>query len=102
MTEITGEWLEEEADKLVEVFADGFQYSDLFQMILMALRAVDKTSGHSMEEKKQTAVSIVNLVIDKTDMPWIPDSMVDPILKEIVPSAIDALLQVASEGLGGE
>lgn len=101
MSELTHEWMESEADRLIEIFADGFQYSDLFQLILMALRAVDRSSEATMDEKKQTAVQIVNIVIDKTDMPWIPDSMVDPILKEIVPHAIDALIQVATNGLGG-
>jgi len=98
MAEITAEWLEQEANKVVALFDDGFQMSDLFKIVPAVMEAVELVSGLSGEEKKETAESIAYLVIDKVDIPWVPDALVDPIIKKFVPGAIDSLIKASKGG----
>lgn len=98
MAEITAEWLEAETKKVLALFEDGFQYSDLFKIVPMVMETVELVQGLSGPEKKATAISLANEVIDRTDMPWIPDALVDPIIKQFVPGAIESLIEASRGG----
>jgi hypothetical protein len=89
-----------EASKIVELFADGFQWTDIFKVVPMVMETVEKVSGMSGEEKKASALTIINYVIDETDMPWIPDSLIDPLLKKAAPVLIELLVSATKGELG--
>ncbi len=88
MAEWTTEQLEEMAQGVLELFEDGFQFSDIFQVVPKVMEAVALVKGITNPEKKALAIQLGEYVIDKTDFPWIPDAIVDPICKKLLPGAI--------------
>jgi molybdopterin-guanine dinucleotide biosynthesis protein A len=100
MAQITVEEIKKHADVIVATFADGFQIADLFKVIPMAMEIVEKVSGASGEEKKATALEIINYVIDAVDLPWVPDNLVDPILKKLAPTVIELVISASKGELG--
>lgn len=96
MAEITVAEIKKHAEEVVKLFEDGFQWTDLFQIVPMVMEIVEKVEGASGEEKKATALEIINYVIDATDMPG-PDSILDPILKKAAPYVIELVIN-ASKG----
>jgi hypothetical protein len=100
MAQITVEEIKKHADTIVAAFADGFQIADLFKVIPMAMEIVEKVGGASGEEKKATALEIINYVIDTTDLPWLPDNLIDPILKKLAPTVIELVISASKGELG--
>jgi len=100
MAGVTNEWLMESGKEIIALFDDGFQYSDIWNSVSKAMAIVEQLDDLSGEEKKETVISIINNVIDEVDIPWVPDSMVDPILKKLVPGAIEYLLKASKGQLG--
>jgi len=96
MAQITVEEIKKYADQVIAEFADGFQWTDVFHVVPMVMEIVEKVGGASGEEKKQTAIAIVNYVVDNTDLPG-PDSLLDPILKKAAPFLIEMVIS-ASKG----
>jgi len=90
----------ESGKEIIALFDDGFQYSDIWNSVSKAMAIVEQLDDLSGEEKKETVISIINNVIDEVDIPWVPDSMVDPILKKLVPGAIEYLLKASKGQLG--
>lgn len=88
MAEWTTEQLEEMAQGVLKLFDDGFQFIDIFEIVpkvMEVVRLVENTTG---AEKKALAIQLGEYVIDKTDFPWLPDAIVDPICKKLLPGAI--------------
>ena len=100
MAQITVEEIKKHADVVVAAFADGFQIADLFKVIPMVMEIVEKIGGASGAEKKATALAIIDYVIDQTDMPWLPDNLVDPILKKIAPVVIELVISASNGEIG--
>lgn len=96
MAQITVEEIKKYADQVVAEFADGFQWTDLFKVVPMVMEIVEKVGGASGEEKKATALAIINYVVDSTDLPG-PDALLDPILKKAAPFVIELVIS-ASKG----
>jgi hypothetical protein len=88
MAEWTTEQLEEMAKGVLGLFDDGFQFSDIFQIVPKIMEVVALVKDTTGEEKKHLAIMLGEHVIDKTDFPWIPDAIVDPICKRLLPGAI--------------
>lgn len=97
MAGVTSEWIVEKGKEIIALYDDGFQYSDVWKTMSKVMEIVDQLEGLDGPKKKETAVNIINYVIDEVDIPWVPDSMVDPILKALVPDGID-YLHKASKG----
>jgi hypothetical protein len=95
MAQITVEEIKSYADKVVAEFADGFTWTDLFTIVPMVMEIVEKVEGASGEEKKATAVEIINYVIDVADFPG-PDVILDPILKKAAPFVIELIIKATS------
>jgi len=95
MAQITVEEIKKHADAITAAFADGFQFEDLFKVIPMVMEIVEKVEGASGEEKKQTAIAIIDYVIDNTDLPG-PDAILDPILKKAAPFVIELIIKATS------
>lgn len=91
MASITSGWVVEQGKKIVALFDDGFQIKDVLQTVSLSMEAVGRLSDLDGPQKKEAAVNLVNYVIDEVDLPFIPDALVDPILKRVVPDAIDYL-----------
>lgn len=100
MGAITGEWIVEKGNEIKALFDDGFQLKDVWATVSAAMEVVEQVKDLDGPEKKDTAINIINYVIDEVDIPWIPDSMVDPILKSMVPDAIEYLLKASKGKLG--
>ena len=94
MAKFTAAQIKQHADKMMEAFEDGFQWSDVFDIVPNAMEIVEAAGNMTGEEKEESALGIIDYVIDNTDTPWIPDSMTDPILKKaaryMIPKLIDA------------
>jgi hypothetical protein len=94
MAKFTAAQIEEHGKKIMEAFADGFQWSDVFNIVPQAMEIVQAVGGMTGPEKEEAALAIVDYVIDNTDLPWLPDNLVDPLLKKgaryMIPKLIEA------------
>ena len=95
MGKFTAAQIEEHASKVMEKFADGFQWSDLIETVPAVMEIVGAVKEMTNEEKHESAVGILDYVIDETDIPWVPDSLIDPILKKGVRKLIPVLFDAA-------
>ena len=103
MVDLTSEYmtgkLDETVDGLKAAFSDGFQWHDISIVIQSAIEFAEnlKLLQYEGPDKKIVAIHLVSRVIDEVDTPWLPDWLVDPLLKAVVPSVID-LVVAASKG----
>ena len=88
MAEWTTEQLEEMASGVIGLFDDGFQFSDIFQIVPKVMEIVALVKDTTGPEKKELAILLGEYIIDKTDFPWLPDAVVDPICKRFLPGAV--------------
>lgn len=104
MAKFTAAQVAEHAEKILEVLKDGWQFSDLFTLIPEAMEIVEAVGDMSGPEKQEAAEAIIDYVIDETDTPWLPDALVDPILKKAVRYLIPILVKAANGdfGIGGK
>ena len=82
MAKFTATEVEEHASKILESLDDGFQWGDFWEIVPQAVEIVDDVGEMTEVEREESAIALVDYVIDNTDMPWIPDDFVDPILKK--------------------
>ena len=88
MAEWTTDQIKAYAKDALALFDDGFQISDLFEIVPKVMEIVRSVKDLTGPEKKALAIQLGEYVIDATDMPWVPDVVVDPILKKLLPKAI--------------
>lgn len=82
------------AYQVIEVFKDGFQWSDITQIIEISTDFIKEYTGLNKQQKKDCLIQILNDVIDITDTPYLPDSIFDPLFKQVVPSIIDYVMEL--------
>ena len=92
MAEFTIERAKEYAGPILERFEDGFQWSDVFAIVPEVMEIVEDLKEMNGPEKEAAAVMVLDHVIDATNVPWLPDSLVDPILKKGVRLMIPMLV----------
>jgi len=97
MGTFTAAQIKNHAEKAMEAFADGFQWSDIITLVPVVMEIVGSVKEMTGAEKQESAEGILDYVIDETDTPWLPDSFVDPILKKGVRIMIPLLFK-ASKG----
>jgi len=97
MATFTAAQIEEHARALTETLEDGFQWTDMGKIVSESMQIVEDVVDMTNEEKYESAIAIANYVIDNTDTPWVPDGLVDPILKKAVPWIIELVID-ASKG----
>jgi hypothetical protein len=97
MAKFTAAQIQEHAQKAMEVFKDGFQWSDVFTLVPQVMEIVQAAGDMTGPEKEESALAILDYVIDNTDTPWIPDGLTDPLLKRGVRFMIPMLIK-ASKG----
>ncbi len=87
--------IKEHADEILKAFEDGFQWSDVFALVPHAMEIVESVGDMSGPEKEESALGIIDYVIDATDTPWLPDNLTDPLLKKGARYLIPLLVQAA-------
>jgi len=95
MAKFTAAQIEEHASKLMEAFEDGFQWSDVFELVPNAMEIVQAVGDMTGAEKEESALGVIDYVIDETDTPWIPDDLTDPLLKKGARFMIPMLIKAA-------
>lgn len=94
MAKFTAAQIEEHGKKVLEAFEDGFQWSDIFDIIPQVMEIVEAVGAMTGDEKRESAEAVLDYVIDETDIKWLPDSLIDPILKKaaryVIPLVIKA------------
>jgi hypothetical protein len=95
MAKFTAAQIKEHAEKAMEAFEDGFQWSDLISLVPTVMEIVGEVKEMGNDEKRESAEAILDYVIDETDIPWLPDSLVDPVLKKGVRMLIPVLFDAA-------
>ena len=103
MAEITLETIKGHVNDVKKIFADGFQLGDIAAVIKEAMEIAQTykdSRGLSGPARKELALTIIGQVIDETDLPWLPDPLVDPLLKKLAPNLIDMLVGAANGKLG--
>ena len=71
---------------------------NIIDLVPQLIKCVDKYNDLKGVEKKQLVVELINHFIDITDG-FGDDAIIDPILKQIVPSVIDNLIKVDKKQL---
>lgn len=79
--------------------ADGFQWEDV-KTIIEVVTQFSELTKLTGPEKRALAIAVANKVIDETDTPWLPDPLVDPLMKRLLPSLIDLVVNASKGSLG--
>jgi hypothetical protein len=97
------QFVETESVKIYSKFAaDGLVWSDMYKVYDLAVESLqDACAGLSVEEQKNAVVLLTWKVIDIHDFPLIPDSFIDPIMKDIFAGLIEAYYLSQQEGWSG-
>lgn len=90
--------ISQKAKEISDLYADGFQWSDISTMINLGFDFLKNFQDLSFEEKKDLLVTLLERVIDDTDTPLLPDYYTDPLFKSMIPPIMDIVLS-AEEGL---
>lgn len=72
---------------------ENFSLNDCVSMLPKLIVYVEKFKLLTGLEKRSLVIEILKLIIDKTDLPG-DDELLDPILKQFIPSIIDTLIEV--------
>lgn len=88
----TSDQLRQYAVDLQTVFNDGFQAADVVHLVLECHQFVSSVSDLSSQDQRACIIEIIDDFIDITDIPYVPDFLVDPLFKLAVPSLVDFVL----------
>lgn len=93
------ERIEAAVEAAIAPFADGFQLHDLWDVVLAIMEKVedwkDLASG---PDKKQFVLEVVEVVLDKVDLPG-PDFITKRVILWFLPSLIDKFVDIAKSKL---
>ena len=89
--------IQEEILRLLDLFKDGLQISDLPGMTYSFLRITDTFDNVDEANKKKTICSALIKIVEETDTPWMPDEITDPILIHLIPAVVDKLFSVQTK-----
>lgn len=88
--------LYDQAEAIVSVFKDGFQWTDLTAMIRLSFEFVRRNQGLTISEQKEAIVKILGYIIDLTDTPYLPDDYTDPLFKSLMTPLVDLITRVGN------
>ncbi|OGN61259.1 MAG: hypothetical protein A3F40_02900 [Chlamydiae bacterium RIFCSPHIGHO2_12_FULL_27_8] len=71
---------------LKNIFADGFQWHDIADIMTLIMNYFSDFSNSSAVERRDSILKVFDLFIDITDTPFLPDAIFDPIFKSIASS----------------
>jgi len=90
----TDDQLRRFAEEISVTFDDGFQLHDLSTIVRLGIEYVEQFTALTEEEKRADIIQIVSYVIDITDMPYVPDRFVDPIVKAMLPPFVEFIIAI--------
>jgi len=90
--DFSSELISEFTEELKNDFADGFQWSDVAAITGKSIKFVHQFLDTSKADKKQVAKDIISSVIEHTDIPYVPDFLVDSLLNEIACGFVDNIV----------
>ncbi|NVB39146.1 hypothetical protein G6O69_14980 [Pseudenhygromyxa sp. WMMC2535] len=94
MAQLSEAEIKAQAEKIMAQFDDGWQWTDLFVIVPTVMELVEDATQMNGAEKQAAVEGVCDYVIDNTDIPWLPDNLIDPILKEgvrkLIPVIVDA------------
>lgn len=96
MSEVQKTAIEMAKEEVLAAFDDGFQINDIIKCAEVSLRLASNLGNVTEDELVEASTALVNHVIDKSDTPWLPDNLSDPIMKLMVPGLIRSLIQAAN------
>ena len=88
MAEWTTDQIKMLAQEALALFEDGFQFSDIAEIVPLVMKVARDVADTTGPEKKALAIKLGEYIIDETDSPWVPDPVTDPILKALLPKLI--------------
>lgn len=99
--ELPIEKINELADRVVKTFADGFQLSDVGEMVAVVTEAMDLANKAAAdaekmtsEEKEAAARAVIHKALADTDFEWLPDFIADPVIEEIAVGLIPVIVKL--------
>lgn len=81
------------AAELRSTYADGWQWSDIGSYLQSTMSFVCSFESLTPEQQQAAVIEITDMTIDAVDIPYLPDCLVDPILKAMVPSIVSMLFK---------
>ncbi|MGE0670590.1 MAG: hypothetical protein AB7O89_06620, partial [Parachlamydiales bacterium] len=81
------------AEQLVKDLTADFQPQDLIFLTYRAAALVETDADLTLDEKRTGVVAVLNEIIDKTDTPYLPDYIFDPVFKLFLPPLATLLIQ---------
>jgi hypothetical protein len=80
------------AENVQAAFDNSFSWNDFASVVRLARNFARSYEGLNAEERQETAISVINQIIDSTDTPYLPDDYIDPVFKSFVEPIVKALL----------
>lgn len=87
------------AKSIQKIFLDGFQWSDIPNLINICLGQLSHFENLSLNDQKKKLTDVLNYVIDTTDTPLLPDAYTDDLFKAMVPPMIETVLKAKAGAL---
>jgi hypothetical protein len=81
------------AEQLVQDLTAHFQPQDLIFLTYRAAALVETDADLTLDEKRAGVVAVLNEIVDKTDTPYLPDYIFDPVFKLFLPPLVTLLIQ---------
>jgi hypothetical protein len=89
--EANGQTFKAFVERLKQTYGDGFQWSDLTVYLKESTSFVLGFKNLSTDEMKSSLGDIINTLIDITDTPFLPDTLVDPVLKAFTTPLVESI-----------
>ena len=89
---VTAESVVKEGKKMIEAFPNGIQLENIMDAVVIVMGTTNKILKLTADQKKDFICDILIYVVDNTDAGAL-ESM-DPIIKKMIPSVIDAFLNI--------
>lgn len=86
------------AKSIVQSLDQGFNLHAVYELFFRSYEFVKTKQGLSLEDQRQTLITLIDYIIDITDTPYLPDTLTDPIFKALTPSLLDLFLSFQGDG----
>jgi len=81
------------ADKILVAYPTGLSIGNITEIVIDIMKQVDVINGMSGVQKKTLVLNILNRLVERTDSGSY-DEQIDSILKIIIPTLIDKLIDI--------
>ena len=89
---VTAEQVVKEGKQLIEAFPNGIQLENIMNAVVIIMGTTKNINNLNSKQKKDLICDILIYVVDNTDSGALES--LDPIIKKLIPSVIDTIIQV--------